>query len=176
MTTKVARKWDKVARFCLGISAVARLSLECQAFFSRSFHQASNDLLGKLNSPVEVENRLRNAKRAIFSMWLHHCLTRYGGFLAVAKTGETPREAVFSDSCRLRRRRTKRQSLTMLRRGARIAYIPRYSRQNCGWTSCFASARHSRATRPCTNNNRIAVRRPRKRNPRNLLRSRRKTT
>ncbi len=42
--TKVARKWAKVARFYLGISAVARLSLECQVIVFPQFLRGDQDL------------------------------------------------------------------------------------------------------------------------------------
>ena len=46
---------------------------------------------------MEVQNRRKNAERHLFSMWSHHCLTRYGGLPAAAEAGEMPREALFSD-------------------------------------------------------------------------------
>jgi hypothetical protein len=43
LATKVARKWHKVAMYCLGISAVTKLSLGWKAFFLGSFRWAIND-------------------------------------------------------------------------------------------------------------------------------------
>jgi len=41
---KVARKWAKLARFCLGTSAVARPSLECQVIVIPWFLLCDHDL------------------------------------------------------------------------------------------------------------------------------------
>ncbi len=111
MATKVARKWAKVARYRLGILVVARLSLECQVIVFPKFPLCWQHLGRKQNTHMDVQNRLRNAKRPSFSMWSHHWLTRNGGLVRAAEEWETPLEALFSDSCGLECRRTNHRSL-----------------------------------------------------------------
>ena len=44
---------------------------------------------------MDLQNRLRYAKRHFFSMWSHHCLTRNGGLAAAAEAGEMPLKHFF---------------------------------------------------------------------------------
>jgi hypothetical protein len=65
---------------------------------------------------MDVQNRLRNAKRPSFSMWSHHWLTRNGGLVTTAKPGKMLLEALFSDSRYFdRQRRGSRQDLSCFR-------------------------------------------------------------